>query len=78
MLGSTIFLSGVDILDGTPVLDIKPYIPSYDIPPLDIERDYFSNKETISSKNSAGIIYKYLFILHIFSLQEKLFIILMT
>lgn len=26
----TIFLSGIDIIDGTPVLDIKPYIPSYD------------------------------------------------
>jgi hypothetical protein len=25
-------LSGIDLLDGTPVLDIKPYIPSYDIP----------------------------------------------
>lgn len=25
-------MSGIDLLDGTPVLDIKPYIPSYDIP----------------------------------------------
>lgn len=30
--GDTLFLSGVDMLDGTPVLDIKPFIPSYDIP----------------------------------------------
>lgn len=30
--GDTLFLSGLDILDGTPVLDIKPYIPSYDMP----------------------------------------------
>ncbi|CAL1290993.1 unnamed protein product [Larinioides sclopetarius] len=30
--GSTLFLSGIDLLDGTPVLDIKPYIPLYDIP----------------------------------------------
>lgn len=30
--GSTLYLSGIDLLDGTPVLDIKPYIPSYDIP----------------------------------------------
>ncbi|KAL1459891.1 hypothetical protein WDU94_011841 [Cyamophila willieti] len=29
---STIFFSGVDMLDGTPVLDIKPYIPQYDDP----------------------------------------------
>ncbi|XP_038071409.1 tRNA (adenine(37)-N6)-methyltransferase-like isoform X2 [Patiria miniata] len=30
--GSTLHLSGVDIIDGTPVLDIKPYVPSYDNP----------------------------------------------
>eukprot|EP00941_MAST-03F_sp_MAST-3F-sp1_P002523 g2523.t1 len=28
--GSTLFLSGIDLLDGTPVLDIKPYVPFYD------------------------------------------------
>ncbi|XP_022100829.1 tRNA (adenine(37)-N6)-methyltransferase-like isoform X2 [Acanthaster planci] len=30
--GNTLHLSGVDIIDGTPVLDIKPYVPSYDNP----------------------------------------------
>jgi len=30
--GATIELSGIDLLDGTPVLDIKPYIPEYDRP----------------------------------------------
>ncbi|XP_067002988.1 tRNA (adenine(37)-N6)-methyltransferase [Anabrus simplex] len=29
---STVYFSGVDMLDGTPVLDIKPYIPQYDNP----------------------------------------------
>ena len=28
--GSVITLSGVDIIHGTPILDIKPYIPTYD------------------------------------------------
>ncbi|KAL0204590.1 hypothetical protein M9458_002608, partial [Cirrhinus mrigala] len=28
----TLHLSGVDIIAGTPVLDIKPYIPDYDSP----------------------------------------------
>ena len=28
--GDRIFLSGVDLLDGTPILDIKPYLPSSD------------------------------------------------
>jgi tRNA-Thr(GGU) m(6)t(6)A37 methyltransferase TsaA len=28
--GATLTVSGVDMLDGTPVLDIKPYIPAFD------------------------------------------------
>jgi len=28
--GGTLHLSGVDLLDGTPVLDIKPYVPAVD------------------------------------------------
>uniref|UniRef100_T1J9I1 TsaA-like domain-containing protein n=1 Tax=Strigamia maritima TaxID=126957 RepID=T1J9I1_STRMM len=28
--GATLHLSNIDLLDGTPVLDIKPYIPTYD------------------------------------------------
>ncbi|CAB3373761.1 Hypothetical predicted protein [Cloeon dipterum] len=30
--GASIYFSGVDMVDGTPVLDIKPYIPHYDSP----------------------------------------------
>eukprot|EP01027_Heterolobosea_sp_BB2_P025573 GEZU01039249.1.p1 GENE.GEZU01039249.1~~GEZU01039249.1.p1 ORF type:complete len:377 (+),score=62.85 GEZU01039249.1:34-1131(+) len=30
---NTIFFSGIDILHGTPILDIKPYIPEYDALP---------------------------------------------
>ena len=30
--GRKIFLQGLDLLDGTPILDIKPYIPEYDLP----------------------------------------------
>lgn len=29
---STIYFSGTDMIDGSPVLDIKPYIPFYDAP----------------------------------------------
>nr|CAI5818047.1 unnamed protein product [Callosobruchus analis] len=32
ILGDTIYFSGVDMIDNTPVLDIKPYIPQYDNP----------------------------------------------
>ncbi len=28
--GSTLYLEGVDALDGTPVLDIKPDVPAFD------------------------------------------------
>jgi len=30
--GASLTVSGIDILDGTPVIDIKPYIPQYDCP----------------------------------------------
>ena len=30
--GSTVYVSGVDMIDGTPILDMKPYIPMYDNP----------------------------------------------
>ncbi|BFY98492.1 hypothetical protein BsWGS_01532 [Bradybaena similaris] len=30
--GASVYVSGIDILDGSPVLDIKPYIPEYDKP----------------------------------------------
>ncbi|XP_013863234.1 tRNA (adenine(37)-N6)-methyltransferase isoform X2 [Austrofundulus limnaeus] len=30
--GDTLYLSDIDMIDGTPVLDIKPYIPDYDSP----------------------------------------------
>ncbi|KAG5677321.1 hypothetical protein PVAND_007090 [Polypedilum vanderplanki] len=36
MEGSTIYFYGTDMLDMTPVLDIKPYIPSYDSPQKNI------------------------------------------
>lgn len=31
----TLFLENVDVLDGTPVLDVKPYVPDFDIWPAD-------------------------------------------
>lgn len=32
IMENTIYFSGVDMIDQTPVLDIKPYIPTYDNP----------------------------------------------
>ena len=33
--GNTLRLAEVDILDGTPLLDIKPYVPEYDVYPAE-------------------------------------------
>lgn len=32
IMDDTIYFQGVDMINGTPVLDIKPYIPQYDNP----------------------------------------------
>lgn len=32
--GTTLFLANVDMLNGTPLLDIKPYVPDFDSYPL--------------------------------------------
>ncbi|HEY1365543.1 MAG TPA: tRNA (N6-threonylcarbamoyladenosine(37)-N6)-methyltransferase TrmO [Gaiellaceae bacterium] len=34
--GSTLHVTGLDLLDGTPVLDVKPYVPTFDR--IDAER----------------------------------------
>ena len=51
IVGNTLFLSAIDLLDGTPVLDIKPYVPDYDKPP-NLEEDKLeleSNGKTLST-----------------------------
>jgi len=30
--GNTLYVENLDILDGTPLLDIKPYVPEFDSP----------------------------------------------
>ena len=39
----------VDILNGTPLLDIKPFVPSFDVR-SDVRSGWFSGKEGASSK----------------------------
>ncbi len=31
--GNILEIAGVDVLDGTPLLDIKPYVPDFDVHP---------------------------------------------
>jgi len=33
--GNKLYVRGIDIVDGTPLLDIKPYVPEFDTPPVD-------------------------------------------
>nr|XP_019956781.1 PREDICTED: tRNA (adenine(37)-N6)-methyltransferase [Paralichthys olivaceus] len=53
VVGDTVHLSDIDMIAGTPVLDIKPYIPAYDSPqtrthmePYDVNTDASSVEES--------------------------------
>lgn len=52
---SSLYLSGIDLLDGTPILDIKPYIPEYDTPqslPDSSETEQVENRQSWSNSSS--------------------------
>ena len=53
--GATIHVSGIDILDGTPVLDIKPYIPQYDNPSHWVSRDIYDNDQNKQSGENVEV-----------------------
>ncbi|WP_027185994.1 tRNA (N6-threonylcarbamoyladenosine(37)-N6)-methyltransferase TrmO [Desulfovibrio inopinatus] len=44
----TVFVENVDVLDGTPVIDIKPYVPDFDVWPAD-RIGWFSGKSNNAS-----------------------------
>jgi len=39
-----VVVSGVDLLDGTPVLDLKPYVPLFDAPEDDVRTGWFEGR----------------------------------
>lgn len=43
--GPVLELEDVDILDGTPVLDIKPYVPAFDAPQGEIRAGWLEDKD---------------------------------
>jgi len=45
-----LYVSGIDLIDGTPILDIKPYIPNYDNP--------ISIKASLLTREATGKPYK--------------------
>ncbi|XP_034650576.1 tRNA (adenine(37)-N6)-methyltransferase [Drosophila subobscura] len=53
---ATISFFGTDMVDGTPVLDIKPYIPYYDAPALSIDSGMFGACEPLQSINNFGLV----------------------
>jgi tRNA (adenine37-N6)-methyltransferase len=50
--GRTLHLRGVDLLDGTPVLDIKPYVPYADAFP-DAKAGWIDELDAVQGRNSA-------------------------
>ena len=40
----SVVLSGIDLLDGTPVLDLKPYVPLFDHPTATIRTGWFESR----------------------------------
>jgi tRNA (adenine37-N6)-methyltransferase len=40
----TVVVDGIDLLDGTPVLDLKPHVPLFDSPPGDIRAGWFEGR----------------------------------
>jgi tRNA (adenine37-N6)-methyltransferase len=37
-------VAGIDLLDGTPVLDLKPYVPLFDVPAEDVQAGWFEGR----------------------------------
>jgi len=51
--GDTVTIKGVDILDGTPLLDIKPYIENFDKVCKDVKSGWMtSNEDEVKAKRS--------------------------
>ncbi|EFA07644.2 tRNA (adenine(37)-N6)-methyltransferase [Tribolium castaneum] len=47
--GSNVYFSGVDVVDETPVLDIKPYIPQYDTPEDHVRVPHWIGNSTVKT-----------------------------
>lgn len=52
--GDTVHLSDIDMIAGTPVLDIKPYIPEYDSPDTRMNMDSEPYDSNLDQPNSAS------------------------
>ena len=41
---TTVVVDGIDLLDGTPVLDLKPFVPLFDTPSSDVRSGWFEGR----------------------------------
>jgi tRNA (adenine37-N6)-methyltransferase len=53
--GPTITFAGVDVIDGTPVLDIKPYMTRFDRPPGEPRCGWFDEIDISEGSTPAGL-----------------------
>ena len=50
--GNTLFVENIDVLDGTPLLDIKPYVPEFDQPAVSRVGWLEKSKGDVANKKS--------------------------
>ncbi|XP_055701165.1 tRNA (adenine(37)-N6)-methyltransferase-like [Phlebotomus papatasi] len=50
--GSKIYFKGIDMVDGSPVFDIKPYVPQYDTPSKEISHPEYFDLEFINAREA--------------------------
>ncbi|KAF7667577.1 hypothetical protein LDENG_00055390 [Lucifuga dentata] len=55
IVGDTMHLSDIDMIAGTPVLDIKPYIPEYDSPHTRLSMDLDPYKSEMDEPEAANV-----------------------
>jgi tRNA (adenine37-N6)-methyltransferase len=53
--GDAVRFAGVDVLDGTPVLDIKPYVTRFDRPPCEPRCGWFDEITMADGSTPAGL-----------------------
>jgi len=52
IVGSVLYISDIDIVDGTPLLDIKPYVPAFD-DRRDVKIGWLTGKATKATQQTA-------------------------
>lgn len=53
VVGTTLEVEGVDILDGTPVLDLKPFVPAFDVPAGEVRIGWLTGRIEAAAHTTA-------------------------